>query len=61
MFSCRVSIRVPGTFAFELELGMACTVVSVLSDRGNLFNSFEERAHIEFEWQCEQITNRNER
>jgi len=55
------SIGVKGSYAFDIELGQACTVVSALSDRGNVANSFEERAHIDFEWKCEKVTDANGR
>jgi hypothetical protein len=49
------TIGVKGTYAFDIDLGQSCSVVSALSDRGNVANTFEERAHIDFEWKCEKV------
>lgn len=48
-------ISVRSNYAFEAELGKACTVRSVLTDRGGVANSFEERAKVDFELKCERI------
>lgn len=49
-------INVRSTYAFAAELGKSCTVRSVVSDRGGVVNSFEERAKVDFELKCERIT-----
>jgi hypothetical protein len=49
-------IDVRSSYAFEAELGKACTVRSILTDRGGVANSFEERARVDFELKCERIT-----
>lgn len=49
-------INVRSTYAFAAELGKSCTVRAVVSDRGGVVNSFEERAKVDFELKCERIT-----
>ncbi len=48
-------INVRSSYAFAAELGKTCTVRAVLSDRGGVVNSFEERAKVDFELKCERI------
>lgn len=48
-------IDVRSNYAFEAELGKACTVRSILTSRGGVANSFEERARVDFELKCERI------
>lgn len=54
-------IDVRSNYAFEAELGKACTVRSVLTDRGGGANSFEERARVDFELKCERIADADPR
>ncbi len=49
-------INVRSNYAFSAEMGKSCTVRAVVSDRGGVVNSFEERAKVEFELKCERIT-----
>jgi len=49
-------INVRSNFAFAAELGKACTVRAVVSDRGGAVESFEERAKVDFDVKCERIT-----
>ncbi|MFZ5475981.1 MAG: dihydrolipoamide acetyltransferase [Myxococcota bacterium] len=49
-------IDVRSNYAFEAELGKSCTVRSILTDRGGVANSFEERARVDFEVKCERIS-----
>ena len=49
-------INVRSNYAFNAELGKTCTVRAVVSDRGGVVNSFEERAKVDFELKCERIT-----
>ena len=49
-------INVRSNYAFAAELGKTCTVRAVVSDRGGVVNSFEERAKVDFELKCERIT-----
>lgn len=49
-------INVRSNYAFAAELGKTCTVRAVVSDRGGVVNSFEERAKVDFELKCERIS-----
>lgn len=49
-------INVRSNYAFAAELGKSCTVRVVVSDRGGVVNSFEERAKVDFEIKCERVT-----
>lgn len=49
-------INVRSNYAFAAEMGKSCTVRAVISDRGGVVNSFEERAKVDFELKCERIT-----
>jgi hypothetical protein len=49
-------INVRSNYAFAAELGKSCTVRAVVSDRGGVVNSFEERAKVDFELKCERIS-----
>jgi hypothetical protein len=49
-------IDVRSNYAFEAELGKSCTVKSILTDKGGVANSFEERARVDFELKCERIS-----
>ena len=49
-------INVRSNYAFAAELGKNCNVRAVVSDRGGVVNSFEERAKVDFELKCERIT-----
>jgi hypothetical protein len=49
-------IDVRSNYAFEAELGKSCTVRSILTDKGGVANSFEERAKVDFELKCERIS-----
>lgn len=49
-------INVRSNYAFAAELGKACTVRAIVSDRGGGVNSFEERAKVDFELKCERVT-----
>jgi len=49
-------INVRSNYAFAVESGKNCTVRVVVSDRGGVVNSFEERAKVDFEPKCERIT-----
>ncbi|MBM4366048.1 MAG: hypothetical protein FJ102_07520 [Deltaproteobacteria bacterium] len=49
-------INVRSNYAFNAELGKTCTVRAVVSDRGGVVNSFEERAKVDFELKCERIS-----
>jgi hypothetical protein len=54
-------IDVRSNYAFEAELGKACTVRSVLTDKGGVANSFEERAKVDFQLKCERISDAEQR
>jgi hypothetical protein len=54
-------IDVRSNYAFEAELGKACTVRSVLTDRGGVVNSFEDRAKVDFQLKCERISDAGQR
>lgn len=54
-------IDVRSNYAFEAELGKSCTVRSILTDRGGVANSFEERARVDFELKCERINDAEQR
>lgn len=54
-------IDVRSNYAFEAELGKSCTVRSILTDRGGVANSFEERARVDFELKCERINDVDQR
>jgi hypothetical protein len=48
-------ISVRSNYAFNVELGKACTVRTIVSDKGGAANAFEERAKVDFELKCERI------
>jgi hypothetical protein len=52
----KYEIDVRSNYAFEAELGKSCTVRSILTDKGGLANSFEERARVDFELKCDRIS-----
>jgi hypothetical protein len=54
-------IDVRSNYAFEAELGKSCTVRSVLTDKGGVANSFEERAKVDFQLKCERISDAEQR
>lgn len=54
-------VDVRSNYAFEAELGKACTVRSILTDRGGVASSFEERAKVDFELKCERISDAEQR
>lgn len=54
-------VDVRSNYAFEAELGKACTVRSILTDRGGVASSFEERAKVDFEVKCERISDAEQR
>lgn len=49
-------IDVRSNYAFVAELGKACTVRTIVSDKGGAASSFEERAKVDFELKCERIS-----
>jgi hypothetical protein len=56
-----IEIDVRSNYAFEAELGKACTVRSILTDRGGAAESFEERARVDFELKCDRIADASPR
>lgn len=54
-------IDVRSNYAFEAELGKACTVRSILTDKGGAASSFDERARVDFELKCERISDAEQR
>jgi hypothetical protein len=48
-------IGLRSNWSFVAELGRACTIRAILSDKGGVANSFEERAKVDFELKCERI------
>lgn len=54
-------VDVRSNYAFEAELGKTCTVRSVLTDKGGVANSFEERAKVDFQLKCERISDAEQR
>ena len=49
-------VNVRSSYAFTVDVGKQCTVRTTLTDRGNLANSFEERAKASFEVKCERMS-----
>jgi hypothetical protein len=49
-------VNVRSSYAFTVDVGKQCTVHTTLTDRGNLANSFEERAKASFEIKCERMS-----
>lgn len=49
-------IDVRSSFEFAVEVGRACSVRAVLTDRGGAVKSLEERARVDYELKCERIS-----
>lgn len=48
-------IDVRSSYSFAVEVGKACTVRAILTDRGAAVASLEERARVDYELKCEKI------
>ena len=49
------TIDVRNNYAFNVEMGKACTVRATLSEKGGAVDRIEERAHVEYDIKCETL------
>ncbi len=49
------TIDVRNNYAFNVELGKACTVRATISEKGGAVDRIEERAHVEYDIKCESL------